>query len=173
MFLRLLFLFTAVPLIELLLLIEIGRHVGTLPTVLLVVSTGFLGAWLARQQGLQTFVQVQRAMSEGRLPTEALLDGVLILIAGAVLLTPGLLTDLCGFTLLTPIGRRAIRARLVRWFQKRVRRVSTPARPSTEDPSRVVIIEPVESTAGETESPDADFSDQASIAPGKGRPDPD
>lgn len=145
MFFRLLLLFTFVPLIELLLLIEIGRHVGTLPTVLLVVSTGFLGAWLARQQGLQTLTRVQRDMAEGRLPTDALLDGVLILVAGAVLLTPGLLTDLCGFTLLTPFGRRAIRERLSVWFKRRIRRGPTTSSETTSaDEPRVVIIESVE-----------------------------
>lgn len=138
MFFRLLALFTLIPLLELFLLIEIGKRIGTLATVLLVISTGFLGAWLARQQGVQVFLRVRRDFSAGRMPTDALLDGVLILIAGAVLLTPGLLTDLCGFMLLTPVGRQAIRRRLSRALQRRLR---PRGRPDGDAP-RVVIIEP-------------------------------
>ena len=109
MFLRLLLLFTTIPLIELSLLLWIGRWVGLVPTVALVLGTGFLGAWLARREGLRTLAQVQRETAAGRLPAESLLDGLLILIAGAVLLTPGLLTDLAGFALLTPAVRRTLR----------------------------------------------------------------
>ena len=134
MFLRLLLLFTAVPLVELALLLWIGRRVGPLPTILLVVGTGTLGAWLARSEGLKAFYRVREEMAAGRLPAEALLDGLLILIAGAVLLTPGLLTDLAGFALLTPFGRRAVRRRVA----ERMRRVlQQPGAPT----QRVIVVE--------------------------------
>lgn len=121
MFVRLLVLFTVVPLVELALLIAIGRWVGLLPTIALVLFTGTLGAWLARSQGLKTFQRVRQEWLEGRIPTDALLDGLLILVAGAVLLTPGLLTDLTGFFLLVPVGRRRVRRALADWFRRRAR----------------------------------------------------
>ncbi|MEM8962111.1 MAG: FxsA family protein, partial [Acidobacteriota bacterium] len=93
MFFRLLLLFTLVPLIELAVLVWLGQWVGLLPTIALVFVTGVLGAYLARRQGLITWTRVRAAMARGELPGEALIDALLILIAGAVLLTPGLITD--------------------------------------------------------------------------------
>ena len=109
MFWRLLPLFTLVPLVELALLIYLGQHVGLWPTVALVLGTGMLGAWLAKVQGLFVLRQMQRDLACGQLPTVAIVDGVLILIAGAVLLTPGLMTDVCGFLLLVPPTRALAR----------------------------------------------------------------
>ena len=122
MLLRLFLLFTVVPIVELYLLLVLGRHVGFLPTVALVLFTGALGAWLARSQGLATLNEIRTQQSMGRLPTTALVDGLLILIAGAVLLTPGLLTDLAGFFLLVPQGRRWIRATVQRKLEESIRR---------------------------------------------------
>ncbi len=120
MFLRLLFLFTVVPLIELFILVRLGSTVGFLPTLALVLLTGALGAWLARQQGLRTLGRLREDLAAGRMPTEALVEGVLILLAGAVLLTPGLLTDLAGFALLAPPLRRQIRRLLGHRFGGRL-----------------------------------------------------
>lgn len=114
---RLILLFTLVPFVELALLIWIGRRIGPLPTFALVVATGVLGASLARHQGLATWARFRRALEQGRLPGTELVEGLLILIAGAVLLTPGVLTDLVGFLLLTPPARRF----LVRWAEPRLR----------------------------------------------------
>ena len=105
MFLRLLLLFTVVPLVELFILVELGSIVGVLPTVGLVVLTGALGAWLARWQGLSVLRRLSTDLEQGRMPADVLIDGLLILIAGAVLLTPGLITDALGFFLLVPQGR--------------------------------------------------------------------
>ena len=90
---RLLLLFILVPAVELVLLIEIGSRIGTLATLALIVGTGALGAILARRQGLRTIRQIQRELEAGRLPTDSLMDGVLILVAAALLVTPGILTD--------------------------------------------------------------------------------
>lgn len=120
MFIKLLLLFTVVPLVELLILVQLGELVGLLPTIALVIFTGALGAWLARMEGLRTLAAVQRDMSEGRMPTERLIDGLLILIAAAVLLTPGLLTDTCGFFLLIPAGRRLVRRKVAAAISRRV-----------------------------------------------------
>jgi UPF0716 protein FxsA len=111
-FFRLLILFTLVPLIELFLLIKLGELIGVWATVMLVVGTGALGAYLTRLQGLRVLRQVQAEIQEGRVPTDGLLDGLLIVVAGAVLLTPGLITDAMGFILLIPPGRRLIRKAL-------------------------------------------------------------
>jgi UPF0716 protein FxsA len=113
MFLRLLLLFTVVPLVELFLLVKLGTVIGIGPTVLIVITTGVLGAWLARWQGLGVLRRLTQDLNEGRLPADALIDGILILIAGAVLLTPGLITDALGFVLLIPQSRIFVR-RLIR-----------------------------------------------------------
>lgn len=121
MFVRLLLLFTVVPLLELFLLLQIGRLVGPVPTIGLVLVTGALGAWLARSQGLQVLQRARGQWSQGEMPTEALVDGVLIFVAGAVLLTPGLLTDLAGFFLLTPFGRAWVRKELMKRIKNPLR----------------------------------------------------
>ncbi|RLE24564.1 MAG: hypothetical protein DRJ65_09645 [Acidobacteria bacterium] len=129
MFVRLLLLFTVVPALELILLIQLGRYVGFWPTAALVLGTGVVGAWLARREGLKVFRAVSTEMAEGRMPTDHLLDGLLILVAGAVLLTPGLLTDAAGFILLAPPGRRLIRTAVSKAISKRI----TTAGPVTMD----------------------------------------
>jgi UPF0716 protein FxsA len=116
--LKLVLLFIVVPLVELFLLIELGRRIGVAATLALIVFTGVLGAWLARRQGLAVLARVREELGAGKLPTAAALDGVLILIAGAVLMTPGVLTDAFGFFCLTPPGRRAIRHLLERWLDR-------------------------------------------------------
>jgi UPF0716 protein FxsA len=118
MFLRLLLLFTVVPLIELFLLVKLGTVIGIGATVLIVICTGVLGAWLARWQGLGVLRRLSEDMKGGRLPTDALIDGLLILIAGAVLLTPGLITDALGFLLLVPKGRAMVRKAIVDRLEK-------------------------------------------------------
>ena len=119
MFLRLLLLFTVVPLVELFLLVKLGTVIGISATVLIVIFTGILGAWLARWQGLGVIRRLTDDMNQGRLPADALIDGLLILIAGAVLLTPGLITDALGFLLLVPQGRAFVRRLVTSRFEKR------------------------------------------------------
>ncbi|MEM1271938.1 MAG: FxsA family protein, partial [Bacteroidota bacterium] len=93
---RLLLLFVVVPLVELVLLIELGERIGFLNTVLLVFATGILGSSLARSQGMKLFRDVQTQLGAGRSPNDALIDGLIILVCGALLLTPGVLTDVFG-----------------------------------------------------------------------------
>ena len=119
MFLRLLLLFTLVPLIELFLLVKLGTVIGIGATVLIVITTGVLGAWLARWQGLGVLRRLTEDLNQGRLPAEALIDGLLILIAGAVLLTPGLITDALGFLLLVPQGRAVVRKMIAARLEQR------------------------------------------------------
>lgn len=120
MFLKLLALFTVIPAVELVVLIALGRSVGFWPTAALVLVTGVLGAWLARREGLKVFFAVQAEVAQGRMPTDQLLDGLMIVVAGAVLLTPGLLTDAFGFLLLVPTGRKAIKAAVTKALAGRV-----------------------------------------------------
>ena len=136
---RLLLLFIAVPVAELGLLIEIGRHIGTLATIGLIVLTGTVGASLARYQGLSTLTRLRKDLDDGRLPAEPVVDGVLILFAAAVLITPGVLTDAVGFFCLVPAGRRLLKRSLKRWFERAVRNGTvdvTVAIGSADDSSR-------------------------------------
>ena len=125
MFLRLFALFVTIPLIELYLLLQVGRLMGLVPTLALVISTGFLGAWLAQSQGASTFARIRDELNAGRMPTESLAHALLILVAGAVLLTPGLLTDCAGFFLLIPQGRRLVAGSLRKRFEKHLRARAT------------------------------------------------
>jgi UPF0716 protein FxsA len=102
---RLLALFVIVPLVELVLLIRLGQWLGLLPTIAFVVITGVIGAALARNEGLRTLGRIQSDLRSGRFPVGRLLDGGLILFAGGLLLTPGILTDIVGLSLLVPGSR--------------------------------------------------------------------
>ena len=121
MFLKLFLAFTLIPVIELYLLIKIGSAVGAVNTILLVILTGAAGAYLAQLQGMQTMFKVRERMQRGEMPTAELLDAVIIFAAGVVLLTPGLLTDVCGLLLLFPATRahfkKWLKLRLEKWLQ--------------------------------------------------------
>ena len=117
----LLLLFIVVPVVELVLLIEIGQRIGTLATIVLIVGTGILGASLARQQGLNTLARLRKDLDQGRLPAEPIVDGVLILLAAAVLITPGVLTDLVGFVCLIPACRRLLKRYAKQRFERAVK----------------------------------------------------
>ncbi len=134
MFARLLALFICIPLIELYLLFLIGERIGPVPTVALVVVTGFIGASLARQQGFKVWRNIQSELNSGKMPAGELIDGLLVLIGGIVLLTPGLLTDLCGFALMVPAVRAAVKAKVQNRFQIRADRFhAKPASGATDD----------------------------------------
>ncbi|MDF1826211.1 MAG: FxsA family protein [Verrucomicrobiales bacterium] len=102
MFARLLLLFIAIPVLELCIFMVLGSKIGIPTTLAIIILTAILGAWLTKSQGLKALSKYQSALSQGRLPHEEVMDGLLILVAGAVLLTPGFLTDAIGFTLLVP-----------------------------------------------------------------------
>jgi len=105
-FLPLLLLFVFVPLAELYLLIEVGGVLGGFTTIGLCLFTAALGAWLVRTQGFQTLNRAQTNMSEGRVPALEMFEGAFIVVAGVLLLVPGLITDLIGFACLVPPLRR-------------------------------------------------------------------
>ncbi|MBI3267915.1 MAG: FxsA family protein [Planctomycetes bacterium] len=120
MLLWLFLLFTLVPMLELALLLELGGRVGVLPTVAFVAGAGMLGAWLARRQGVRAVQTVRLEMAAGRMPTDALLDGLLVLVGAVLLITPGVLTDALGLALLLPPVRRGIRRLLKKWVAARM-----------------------------------------------------
>jgi UPF0716 protein FxsA len=106
---RLLFLlFFVISIVEIYFLIKVGSVIGALWTVFLVVGTAVLGAALLRQQGFSTFQRAQQSLAQGQLPATAMLEGVALVISGALLLTPGFVTDTIGFLLLTPLVRQKL-----------------------------------------------------------------
>ena len=116
----LLLLFILVPAAELALLLEVGSRIGTLPTLAIIVFTGVLGAFLARRQGLAVIGEAQARIGRGEIPASSLADGVMILVAAALLMTPGLLTDSFGFLLLVPAFRNVVKAHALRKIQRAV-----------------------------------------------------
>jgi len=104
--------FLLVPLVEIYFLIQVGGVIGAVPTIALVVFTALLGAMLLRFQGWATLTRSRRVMAQGQLPALEMLEGVLLVFAGALLLTPGFFTDAIGFIFLVPPLRQA----LIRWF---------------------------------------------------------
>ncbi len=117
---RLLLLFIVLPAVELGLLIEIGQRIGTLETLALIVVTGIVGASMARSQGLSLLSRVREQISAGEMPADSLLDGLMILIASALLVTPGVFTDAFGFLCLIPAFRALLKRELVRRFRRAV-----------------------------------------------------
>ncbi|MFH1674391.1 MAG: FxsA family protein [Pseudomonadota bacterium] len=116
MLLRLFLAFTLIPITELYLLIKIGHYLGAFTTILIVIGTGFLGAYLARLQGIRSMMRIRESMSRGEVPAEEMIDAMLIFIAGIVLLTPGLITDIAGLLILMPIPRMHFK----RWLRKKL-----------------------------------------------------
>lgn len=119
---KLFLLFLAVPLIEMALLIWIGRHLGVLNTIGIVVFTAAVGAYMARQEGLRVWRALGDELRGGSLPGDTVIDGVLVLAGGLFFITPGLLTDLTGFLCLVPLTRRWLRDGVKRWLKKRMDR---------------------------------------------------
>lgn len=116
-----LLLFVLVPAVELALLIQLGVLIGTLPTLGIIALTGIVGAALARHQGLGVLRRIRAETAAGRIPAGPIVDGVIILLAGALLVTPGVLTDVLGFLCLIPGSRRLMKNLVWRWLHRAVR----------------------------------------------------
>ena len=104
--------FIIVPLLEMVILIKVGNIIGAIPTVLLVVLTATLGIWLLKLEGLTTFASIQQKLTAGQIPETELLEGIMLLVGGALLLTPGFVTDAFGFICLLP----GLRKPIARWI---------------------------------------------------------
>ncbi|MEU7893060.1 FxsA family protein [Nonomuraea sp. NPDC049152] len=107
--------FLVVPVLEIWLLIQVGSVIGGWPTVALLIADSLFGAWIVRREGRRAWRSLQDAIQSGRMPDKELADGALILVGGALLLTPGFLTDVFGFLCVLPFTRPLMR-RLGSWF---------------------------------------------------------
>ncbi len=116
---RLFLLLTILPLVELALLLLMGRYISVWFTLSFVVVTALAGSILLRYQGLQTFRNIQRDLQEKRMPTDSLLDGLFVFIAAILLILPGVTTDIVGLTILIPPLRKLYKIWLVRWFKSK------------------------------------------------------
>lgn len=114
--------FIVVPIVELAVIIQVGQQVGVWDTIALLLLISFVGAWLVRREGMSVWRRFNEQMAQGQMPGAELFDGVLILIAGAFLLTPGFVTDGVGLLLLVPPVRSAIRATLRHRVELRIQR---------------------------------------------------
>jgi len=121
-FIKLLVPLTIVPLVELYLILLVGRQFGAPTTVAAIFLTGATGAWLVRRQGFDLLRRIQGELARGAIPAGELLDGALILAGGVLLLTPGFCTDLFGLALLLPLSREIFKEILRRWLQRQVDR---------------------------------------------------
>ena len=101
-------LFLVIPILEIYILLKVGDIVGAFPTVILVVLTAVIGAGLLRQQGLSTLARLQQNIGQGKLPAQEIIEGVLLAVGGALLMTPGFVTDTIGFLCLIPFSRKFI-----------------------------------------------------------------
>ncbi|MFT4560704.1 MAG: UPF0716 protein FxsA [Gammaproteobacteria bacterium] len=109
----------SIPLLEIYLLISVGRSIGAGATVLVVIFTAILGTWLLRQQGLNTLARVRGATQQGQLPAIELIEGLILLVCAVMLLTPGFFTDALGFVALIPTVRRRMAGALMHGFVNR------------------------------------------------------
>lgn len=115
-----LIIFMLVPVIEMWILIEVGGWIGALPTIALVVLTATLGLWLLKRQGLSMVMSARRKIEEGSIPASELVSGVMIAVGGALLLTPGFITDVIGFALLICQTRQWLLLKLVDRFRDKI-----------------------------------------------------
>ncbi|MFN6951748.1 MAG: FxsA family protein [Albidovulum sp.] len=131
--------FIAIPLIEIGLFIKVGGLIGLWPTLGIVLLTAIAGSWLVRAQGALALAELRRALNDLRDPTEPIAQGALILLAGALLLTPGFFTDAMGLLLLIPAVRSAVLCHLA--ARVRVERFSLGGIPPRRDPWRPEVID--------------------------------
>ena len=129
MALLLLALFLLLPIAELYVIIQVGQAIGLVPTLAILVLDGFVGAALARSQGRAAWERFNRALAEGRVPARETFDGAMIILGGALLLTPGFITDVVGFSLLLPPTRALVRAAVSRLARRRMSFMWTVASP--------------------------------------------
>ncbi|MGH8901282.1 MAG: FxsA family protein [Egibacteraceae bacterium] len=136
--------FIVIPLVELYVIIQVGQVIGALPTIVLLLFVSITGAWLCKREGLRAWKRFRAALDEPRIPTEEVVDGALVLFGGALMLTPGFLTDIVGLLLVLP-PTRALANRLIR---TRVRLsfglIGPPRRRPVRRPEEPVDVEVVQ-----------------------------
>ena len=120
MLFNLFLLFAVIPVIELAILIKVGSYFGVFNTVLIVILTAIIGAYMVRSEGISVLTSIQRNMQQGIFPEDDLIGGAMILVAGALLLTPGFFTDIMGFLMVFPISRNFITKHVKRYIEKKI-----------------------------------------------------
>lgn len=111
---RFFLLFTLLPALELYLLIEVGSAIGAAETIMIIIITGILGAYYSRSQGLSIWQETNRKLAQGQVPTDSAIQGLMVLVGGLLLITPGFITDIFGFSLVMPWTRKI----LVKMFKR-------------------------------------------------------
>ncbi len=119
-FTKLLILFVIIPVTELYILIEVGKRIGSLTTISIIIFTGILGAYLVKNQGFMILKKIQNDLNDGIMPGDSLIQGVIILAGGILLLTPGFVTDTVGFIFLIPASRNVIKKYLLKWLKGKI-----------------------------------------------------
>jgi len=120
-FTKILILFVMVPVIELYILIEVGKKIGSLTTIGIIILTGIIGAYLVKSQGFMILRKIQNDLNEGIMPGDSLIQGAIILAGGILLLTPGFVTDIVGFIFLIPVSRNIVKKYLLKWLQGKIK----------------------------------------------------
>jgi len=120
-FTKLLILFVIVPVTELYILIEVGKKIGSLTTIGIIIFTGILGAYLVKNQGFVILNKIQNDLNEGIMPGDSLIQGAIILVGGILLLTPGFVTDCIGFIFLIPVSRKVVKKYLLKWLKGKIK----------------------------------------------------
>ncbi len=159
MLIRLLLIFSIIPLVELALLIKVGGYVGVLWTIILVAGTGMFGITLARSQGFQLINEIKSTLNRGEIPADHLIQGLLILIGAVMLLTPGLLTDTTGFLLIIPITRRFFATYVKKIAQKWINKGSFNISYSGFNQNQNQDSEPTSFRENDEDSIEVDFED--------------
>ena len=120
-FSKLLILFVIVPVTELYILIEVGKRIGSLATIGIIIFTGILGAYLVKNQGFMILKKIQNDLNDGIMPGDSLIQGAIILAGGILLLTPGFVTDIAGFIFLIPVSRNVVKKYLLKWLKGKIK----------------------------------------------------
>ena len=115
-------LFIAIPVVELYILIEVGKKIGSLTTIGIIILTGILGTYLIKSQGFMILRKIQNDLNEGIMPGDSLIQGAIILLGGVLLLTPGFITDTMGFIFLIPAGRKIVKKYLLKWLKGKIKK---------------------------------------------------
>ena len=135
-------LFVVVSLVEIYLFVLVGQAIGALNTIILVILISLTGAWLTKREGLGVLARLRAQLDAGRMPTNELIDGVLILAGGIMLVVPGFITDACGLLLLFPPTRAVARRFVKRRFQVQIISPMPPygPRPPTDGPDDIIDV---------------------------------
>jgi UPF0716 protein FxsA len=123
-----------IPFVEIYLLLKVGGIIGAFPTIFLVVFTAVLGAWLLKQQGFATFQRLRTNLEQGKIPAYEMIEGPIILVGGALLLTPGFITDVLGFACLIPQLRRKIAQYIIENYLVQAGGAFQPGKSADKDP---------------------------------------